>query len=168
MDVNKVDALLDRFGELNANRSSLAHLLVEMKGLHQHYKELEGISKQELKPLKDLIFKLGDANVSLTRVSNEIREGIIRVRMIPISLLFDRYHEFVADLAAKSNKQIELEIIGEDTELEKIVLDEISEPLTNLIVNAIHAMPDGGRITIRLNRAEAASPQVPDAPPQPR
>ena len=141
MDTDKVDHLMNQVGELNANRSTLKQLFAEMNDLHHHYLQTDSLNKKELNPLKDLIFRLGDTSVSLNRLSSEIREGVLKVSMVPIGLLFDRYHEFVNDLTSDTNKQVEIEIIGEDTELEKIVIDEISEPLTHIISNVVeHAI----------------------------
>ncbi len=137
MDTDKVNHLMNQVSELNASRSTLKQLFADLNDLHQHYLEMDGFNKQELKPFKDLIFRLGDTSVSLNKLSNEIREGVLNVRMVPISLLFDRYHEFVNDLTSSIDKQVELEITGEDTELEKMVIDEISEPLNNIINNAV-------------------------------
>jgi two-component system chemotaxis sensor kinase CheA len=128
---------MNQVGELNANRSTLRQLFAEMNDLHHHYLEMDDFNKQELKPFKDLIFRLGDTSVSLNRLSSEIREGVLKVRMVPIGLLFDRHHEFVNNLTSSTNKQVELEITGEDTELEKMIIDEISEPLTHIISNAV-------------------------------
>lgn len=156
MDTDKVDRLMNQVRELNANRSTLKQLFAEMNDLHRHYLEMDGFNKQELKPFKDLLFRLGDTSVSLNRLSSEIREGILNVRMVPIGLLFNRYHEFVKDLTSNTDKQVEIEITGEDTELEKIVIDEISEPLTHLISNTVEHAIENVDERKRLGKTEIA------------
>lgn len=137
MDTDKVDQLMNQVGELDVNRSTLGRLFAEMNDLHHHYLAMEGFNKQELKPFKELLFRLGDTSVSLNRLSSEIREGVLKVRLVPIGLLFDRYHPLINKLTSGTGKQVELEIDGEDTELEKMVIDEISEPLTHIISNTV-------------------------------
>jgi two-component system chemotaxis sensor kinase CheA len=90
-----------------------------------------------MKPVKALTFRISEAIVALSRASNELQEGVMKVRMLPIAQLFNRYPRLVRDLVHDAPKQVHLEIIGEETELDKMVIEEISDPLIHLIRNAV-------------------------------
>ena len=137
VDADKIDYLMNQVGELVVSRAFFVQLLTDMKNLQQDMKNSSGISQKELKPVRDLAFRLSEATVALGRVSNELQEGVMKVRMLPISQLFNRYPRLVRDLVHKTDKQVKLEIRGEDTELDKMVIEEISDPLIHLIRNAV-------------------------------
>ena len=67
----------------------------------------------------------------------ELQESVMRVRMLPISFVFSRFPRMVRDLAQRLGKQIELKITGEQTELDKTVLEKIGDPLVHLVRNSI-------------------------------
>src|SRR6185503_11424498 len=67
----------------------------------------------------------------------ELQESVMRVRMLPISFVFSRFPRMVRDLASRLDKQIELKLTGEQTELDKTVLEKIGDPLVHLIRNSI-------------------------------
>jgi len=78
-----------------------------------------------------------DAMESLERISRELQEQVMRVRMISVEGLFSRFHRVVRDLAADQGKQIRLELFGTETELDKNVIEQLSDPLKHLIRNAV-------------------------------
>ena len=67
----------------------------------------------------------------------ELQESVMRVRMLPISFVFSRFPRMVRDLAQRLGKQIELKLTGEQTELDKTVLEKIGDPLVHLVRNSI-------------------------------
>ena len=70
----------------------------------------------------------------------------MRIRMLPVSTVFNKFPRLVRDLAQKSNKQVKLVIEGEDTELDRVVVDEIGDPLLQLLHNAVdHGLETPGR-----------------------
>jgi chemosensory pili system protein ChpA (sensor histidine kinase/response regulator) len=73
----------------------------------------------------------------LTKLSNELLDDIMQARLVPINILFQRFHRPIRDLAHQLQKQIRVSISGEDTELDRILVDELHEPLLHLIRNAI-------------------------------
>jgi chemotaxis protein histidine kinase CheA len=80
---------------------------------------------------------LFEAVDQLDRISDEIRRGVMDVRMVPIGPLLNRYHRVVRDLTRNSGKIARLEILGEKTELDKRMIDELSDPLLQIVRNAL-------------------------------
>lgn len=137
VDASKIDLLMNQVGELVVNRSVFTQLTNELRNLQQYFKQNFNLDKKEIKPIKDLEFKLSEATVSLGRVANELQEGVMKVRMLPISQLFNRYPRLVHDLTRNSDKKVRLDVKGAETELDRMVIEEISDPLIHVIRNAV-------------------------------
>ncbi len=137
VDAGKIDALMNQVGELVVSRAWFAQLFSEMRELQQNLKQRFKLDTREMKQVKGLTFRLSEATVALGRVANELQEGVMKVRMLPIAQLFNRYPRLVFDLVRDSDKQVELDIRGEETELDKMVIEEISDPLIHIIRNAV-------------------------------
>ncbi len=116
VDTDKIDKLINLVGELVITQSMLSDL-----GTH---------------------FEPGRVPVLLERLAQlerntrEIQERVMAVRMLPIGTAFNRFPRLVRDLAAKNGKQIQLLMAGEDTELDKTVIESIGDPLTHLVRNS--------------------------------
>ena len=136
VDAGKVDKLMNQVGELVVSRASYAQLYYDMRQFQQRLHELRMDSK-ELKWVRELTFRLSEATVALGRVANDLQEGVMKVRMLPISQLFNRYPRLVRDLAHDTGKKVHLEVRGEETELDKMVIEEIANPLVHIIRNAV-------------------------------
>ncbi len=137
VDTAKIDALMNQVGELVVSRAWFSQLFNEMRELQQHLHEHVKLDQREMKPVKALTFRLSEATVALGRVANELQEGVMKVRMLPIAQLFSRYPRLVRDLIHGTDKKVNLEIVGEETELDKMVIEEISDPLIHIIRNAV-------------------------------
>jgi chemotaxis protein histidine kinase CheA len=81
--------------------------------------------------------ELFEAVHHLDRISDSIRRGVMDVRMVPIGPLLQRYHRVVRDLTRSGGKRARLEIYGEKTELDKRMIDELSDPLLHIVRNAV-------------------------------
>jgi two-component system chemotaxis sensor kinase CheA len=154
VSADKIDSLMNQVGELVVSRAFFSQLANEMKTLQQHLKEEIGLDQKQLKPVRTMSFRLGEAIVSLSRVANDLQEGVMKVRMLPISQLFNRYPRLVRDLSHNSDKQVQLEIKGGETELDKMIIEEMSDPLIHIIRNAV----DHGIETQR-ERRDAGKPE---------
>jgi two-component system, chemotaxis family, sensor kinase CheA len=117
VSVEKIDELMNTVGELVITQAMLSQL----------GRSLEG-------PAADP-FRSGLAQ--LERNMRELQESVMRVRMLPISFVFSRFPRMVRDLAQRLDKQIELKVTGEHTELDKTVLEKIGDPLVHLVRNSI-------------------------------
>ena len=119
VSINKIDDLINMMGELVITQSMLSQL-----GNAEEFNTVE-------------IERLRDGLAQLERNTREMQENIMRIRMLPISFAFQRFPRLVHDLSAKLGKQIELEMSGENTELDKTVMEKIGDPLVHLIRNSI-------------------------------
>ncbi|MEW6733250.1 MAG: chemotaxis protein CheA [Acidobacteriota bacterium] len=122
VDAAKVDMLMDLVGELVISRSMLNQIFNQLK--------------REF-PKNELVGRLGDTDSYIGRVLGELQKGVMKVRMVSLDQMFNRFFRIVRDLARESGKQIHLEVTGEETELDKRVVDIIYEPLLHLVRNAV-------------------------------
>lgn len=117
VDIDKVDALINMVGELVITQSMLSQLAADFD--------------------PSLIEKLQSGIGQLERNTRELQESVMSIRMMPISFSFNRFPRLVRDLSAKLGKQINLKMAGENTELDKTVLEKIGDPLVHLVRNAL-------------------------------
>jgi len=136
----KLDELLNLVGELVIHRTALTSLEKRLQ---------EKVSDREL------LEAFSEASQLIGKSSTELREAIMKARMLPIKSVFQRFQRLVRDHTKKSGKLINLRFAGEETELDKTVIDEIGEPLLHLIRNAVdHGIESIGE---RQNSGKAAS-----------
>lgn len=122
VDFAKLDQLMNLMGELLIQRTRLCRL-------ESQFKQALGKGRLSL--------EYGDALRQMTKVSTELHEAIMKVRMLPLDRVFRRFPRFVRDFARRSGKEVNLIFQGEDTEVDKTIIDQIGEPLTHLIRNAL-------------------------------
>ncbi len=116
IDTDKLDSLLDLVGEMVIAESMVANC-PELKGF-----QLEKFEK---------------AIHHLNKITRDIQETALAMRMIPLSSTFHKMERLVRDLSNKFNKKIKLEIAGEETEVDKTIIEQISDPLVHIIRNSI-------------------------------
>jgi two-component system chemotaxis sensor kinase CheA len=135
VDIERLDALLNLVGELVINRtriSDIANTLERLMG--DKASNSGGASHAIIAPLaKDL----ADSAALLARTTNEIQESIMKVRMVPIGQVFDRFPRLVRDVAKARGKEVQLIISGAETDLDKTIVDEVGEPLMHLLRNCV-------------------------------
>lgn len=117
VSVGKVDNLVNLVGELVITQAMLAETVSNMDAV-LHERLVNGLAQLE-------------------RNTRDLQESVMSVRMIPISLVFSRFQRVVRDSAVKHNKKVQLKIIGEGTELDKGLIEKISDPLTHLVRNSL-------------------------------
>lgn len=122
VDVDLLDFLMNMVGELVIDRTRLtqlaSRLLVD--------KSTSVIGNE-----------LGALASHLQRTSQELQEGIMRARLLPLKNIFTKFPRMTRDLASRCGKQIDLQIQGEDTELDRTVLEAIDDPLIHILRNAV-------------------------------
>lgn len=119
---SKLDILMNLIGELIINRNQLEMLSEKIKS---HY-NLPEVSKE-----------LNRASISLGKISDDLQSSIMSVRMIPVGTVFNKFPRVVRDLAKAKNKNIDLKISGEETNLDKTIIEQIGDPLVHLIRNGV-------------------------------
>jgi two-component system chemotaxis sensor kinase CheA len=117
VSVEKIDELMNTVGELVITQAMLSQLGSKLEG-----------------PTAE---KLRGGLAQLERNMRELQESVMRVRMLPINVVFSRFPRMVRDLAQRLGKQVELKLTGEQTELDKTVLEKIGDPLVHLVRNSI-------------------------------
>lgn len=121
VSTDKIDTLINMVGELVITQSMLG------QWSEQDGENVNGAS----------IEKLRDGLAQLERNTRELQESVMRIRMLPISFAFQRFPRMVRDLAQKLEKDIELKLSGEQTELDKTVMEKIGDPLVHLVRNSL-------------------------------
>ena len=145
VDADRVDYLLNLVGELVINRARLMRVSNVMKHLYETLRTgetsflspLPSQRKKTLRLFKTLKDTLNEVTMDLGRLTNQLQEGTMRIRMIPISQVIGRFPRMVRDLSRQAGKEVEIEIHGADTELDKTVMDIIGDPLIHILRNAI-------------------------------
>jgi two-component system chemotaxis sensor kinase CheA len=97
------------------------------------YNLFDGVESQ----LKTTVAKFQNTSQSLARTTSELQEGVMQIRMVPISQIFSRFPRLVRDLSRSCSKDIRLLIEGEDTELDKSVIDDLLDPLIHCVRNSV-------------------------------
>ncbi|MCF7801464.1 MAG: chemotaxis protein CheA [Candidatus Marinimicrobia bacterium] len=122
VDVEKLDRLIDLAGEL----------VLEKNRLNQVSNEIQTLLEKDKRNSE-----LGTVNNSLRHLTKDIQEGVMQLRMLPIAHAFKRFPRLVRDLTRSGQKKIDLTITGEDTHLDRSVIEAIGDPLVHLVRNAI-------------------------------
>ncbi len=120
VSIDKVDDLINMVGELVITQSMLSQIGGE-------YEDFDLAAFE----------KLRDGLAQLERNTRELQESVMRIRMLPISFAFSRFPRMVRDLSQKLGKKIELRLSGEQTELDKTVMEKIGDPLVHLVRNSV-------------------------------
>lgn len=117
VSVEKVDQLINVIGELVIAQSMVADVVNNFT--------------------PERVGQLREAVLAVERNTRDLQERVMAVRMVPIGSIFSRFPRIVRDLAAQLGKEVRLELEGEETELDKGVVEKISDPLTHLIRNSL-------------------------------
>ena len=121
VDTDKIDALINRVGELVITQAMLGQVGEELA-------EIAAGSEVE---------RLQAGLEQLERNTRDLQEDVMRVRMLPISFVFNRFPRLVHDVSGKLGKKVELVITGEQTEIDKTVMEKIGDPMVHLIRNSL-------------------------------
>jgi two-component system chemotaxis sensor kinase CheA len=121
VDAGRIDTVMNLVGELIIGKSMLQRTIAEFE---------RRFAKDALRG------KFSDALAFQSRILNELQKSVMKIRMVPVEQLFRRFPRIVRDVAKQRNKEIALEIAGQNTDLDKSILDALAEPLAHLIRNA--------------------------------
>jgi two-component system chemotaxis sensor kinase CheA len=140
VEIKKLDYLMNAVGELGTLRSALARLLDKLRG---------GAARGEL------VLELQRAQRGFDRRLGEVQSAVLEVRMVPLSQLFDKLAVVVRQLAREQDKRVQLVVRGAETEIDKLIAEEIADPLVHLVRNAV----DHG-VESRPERAARGRPEL--------
>ena len=128
VDAARIDAVMNLVGELIIGKSMLNRTLTELDQRHSR------------DPVRA---KLSDALAFQSRVLEELHKCVLKIRMVPVEQLFRRFPRLVRDVAKQCGKDVALEVSGQNTDLDKGILDALAEPLMHLVRNAVdHGVED--------------------------
>jgi two-component system chemotaxis sensor kinase CheA len=129
----KLDTFMNTVAELIISKTMISHIVERLE------------AEQLPASADDLVKELRKASIYLDQVSKEIQASVLGIRMVPVKTIFTKFPRMLRDLAKSSGKKIELQMVGEETEIDKSLIEELSDPLIHLIRNsADHGieMPD--------------------------
>ncbi|HLO24868.1 MAG TPA: chemotaxis protein CheA, partial [Geobacteraceae bacterium] len=121
VDIAKLDELMNIVGELVLSQSTVSDLATRLKG--------EGYST--------LANDLSKAAKGLERKLTDLQKGVMDIRMIPVGQLFEKMSRIVRKISREQGKKVDLKMFGADTELDKLIIEDISDPMMHIIRNAI-------------------------------
>ncbi|MBI4411217.1 MAG: glutamine-hydrolyzing carbamoyl-phosphate synthase small subunit, partial [Deltaproteobacteria bacterium] len=174
VEISKLDSVMNLLGELATAKIRFDQRIQEISGLHDEVNRLNASLRRGV-DLKSFASELGlvdtafkdnleeqrRASDEVRRISGELQEAVMRTRMIPVGTVLKKFPRMVRDIARDTNKKVKLTILGEDTEMDKTVVESIGDPLMHLIRNAIdHGVeppaarlqagkPEEGQVVIR-------------------
>ena len=122
VEAGRIDSVLNLVGELIIGKSMLQQALTEFGKRY---------------PKEVLRGKFADAMAFQARVLNDLQRSVMKIRMVPVDQLFRRFPRIVRDVARQCGREVDLELSGQETDLDKGILDAIAEPLTHLVRNAV-------------------------------
>ncbi|MCK5127735.1 MAG: chemotaxis protein CheA [candidate division Zixibacteria bacterium] len=152
VDVSRLDNLMNLMGELVLGRNSLLQSTNKFTKQHEDMAGLDDLNR---------------SGTQINFITTEIQLAIMKMRMLPVGKVFSKFPRMVRDLSRESGKDIALELFGEDTELDKSVIEAIGDPLVHLIRNScdhgiepktdrkLAGKPEGG--TVRLGASQEGS-----------
>lgn len=121
VDIGKLDELMNIVGELVLAHSSISGIATRMR--------TEGFSRMAI--------DLGKAAKGLERKLSDLQKGVMEIRMIPVGQLYEKMSRIVRKISREQGKKVELKFYGADTELDKLIVEDISDPMMHIIRNAI-------------------------------
>lgn len=121
VDINRLDSLMNLMGELVLGRNSLVQSVNRMTSECDQNEPIDAVNR---------------STASISYITTELQLAVMKMRMQPIGKVFSRFPRLVRDLSRDTGKQIELRLFGEETELDKSVIEEIGDPLVHIIRNS--------------------------------
>jgi two-component system chemotaxis sensor kinase CheA len=144
VDIGKLDELMNIVGELVLANSVISGVSTRMRS--------EGYSR--------LAVELGKAAKGLERKLADLQKGVMEIRMIPIGQLYEKMSRIVRKISREQGKRIDLKFFGSDTELDKLIVEDISDPMMHIVRNAIDHGIESGNVRKSLGKSEAGTIRI--------
>lgn len=120
--VDRLDTLMNLVAELVIGRTRVSRIESDLALKYEN---------------EELVQSLGETAVHIGRVVTELQEHIMKVRLLPVEQVFNRFPRMVRDLAHRAGKDVDFVLEGQDTELDRSILEDIVDPITHLLRNAV-------------------------------
>lgn len=121
IDVSRIETLMDLSGELVLGRNRLTQMTETFNNVTEN---------------KDLLRNLVETTSQIDFITSEIQAAVMRMRMVPIAKLYQKAPRIVRDLSKEFNKKIDLQLSGEETEIDRGIIEELNDPLVHMIRNS--------------------------------
>src|SRR6185369_3933151 len=144
VDIGKLDELMNIVGELVLANSSIAGVSTRMRN--------EGYSRMAI--------ELDKAAKGLERKLSNLQKGVMEIRMIPIGQLYEKMSRIVRKISREQGKRVELKFFGADTELDKLIVEDISDPMMHIIRNAIDHGIESGDVRVAQGKNEKGTIRI--------
>jgi len=145
VEVKRLDHLMNLIGELVLGKNRLLKIYDDVEERYEGEKFLE---------------ELNQVVSSISLVTTDLRIAVMKTRMLPIAKVFNKFPRMVRDLSRELGKQIELEISGEETELDKSIVEEIGDPLVHIIRNSCDHGIENGKARLLKGKSEVGLIQL--------
>ncbi len=122
VDVNRLDTLMEQVGELVINRNQISQI---GRILAEKYHE------------DDMIITFGNSLSQITKIVSNLQQDVMSIRLLPVEIVFNTLPRLVRDLARKENKKVEFIIEGQETEVDRSVIEQLRDPLIHMLRNAV-------------------------------
>jgi two-component system chemotaxis sensor kinase CheA len=122
VDIVRLDVLMEQIGELVINRNRIDQL---SRRLEERYRG------------DDLVLDLGKTSSQVGKIVTALQQDIMKIRMLPIEIVFNAFPRMIRDMARKANKKIDFIVEGQDTEVDRSVIEHLRDPLVHLLRNAV-------------------------------
>ena len=141
----KLEQFMNIVAELIISKTMISHLVERLVPL---------VAGQPAAPIaKDL----AHASVYLDHVSKEIQASVLGIRMVPVKTVFSKFPRMLRDLAKASGKKIDLQLVGEDTEIDKSIIEELGDPMIHLIRNSADHGIESPEVRRQAGKAETGT-----------
>lgn len=144
VDIGKLDELMNIVGELILANSTIAGVTTRMRN--------EGFSRMAI--------ELGKAAKGLERKLSDLQKGVMEIRMIPIGQLYEKMSRIVRKISRDQGKRVDLKFYGADTELDKLIVEDISDPMMHIIRNAIDHGIESGEVRTAQGKNEKGTIKI--------
>lgn len=142
VDVNRLDHLMNLIGELVLGKNRLIKIYSDVEERYE--------GEQFLDELNQVVS-------SVSTVTTDLQIAVMKTRMLPIGKVFNKFPRMIRDLSRELNKKVELVISGEETELDKSIVEEIGDPLVHIIRNSVDHGVESPEVRVASNKIETGT-----------
>ncbi len=141
----KLEQFMNIVAELIISKTMISHLVERL------------VPQVNGHPAAGVAKELAHASVYLDHVSKEIQASVLGIRMVPVKTVFSKFPRMLRDLAKASGKKIDLQLVGEDTEIDKSIIEELGDPMIHLIRNSADHGIESPEVRLKAGKSETGT-----------